>query len=81
MRRQRRAIMGFVPRAATDDVILHELLHVCMWEVRRSGQWDQRAAEELLVQDVCRIVRGEVEVLDPGGLDTDGWVALMAEVC
>lgn len=40
-----------------DDYILHEILHCCQFVIRKSR--DFQKAEELFVQDLCKIMNGK----------------------
>jgi hypothetical protein len=43
-----------------EDYILHELLHICMAELRSLKSYKKkREAEELFVQDLCSIIIGQ----------------------
>ena len=39
-----------------DDFIFHEMLHVCLREIRSGTSKEQYEKEEMLVQDLCKLM-------------------------
>lgn len=40
-----------------DDYIFHEIIHICMKEIRIGVYKERREKEELYIQDLCKLIK------------------------